>query len=98
MQSSIFVLYAVNDLISTYRSYSFFGLVFLPLAISLLFGSAVTKCLLYSAAPPIPRFSCMCVCRKHSQYTRDIYFWHLKVMAERQAFSLSAAFVERKHV
>ena len=29
---------------------------------------------------------------KHSQYTRDTYFWHSKVIAERQAFSLSAAF------
>lgn len=32
---------------------------------------------------------------KHSQYTRDIYFWHSKVMVERKAINLSTAFDEK---
>lgn len=55
----------------------------------------MTKNVLFPSIPPIPCCSCVRVRRKHSQYTRDTYFWHSKVMAERQAFNLCAAFGEK---
>lgn len=55
----------------------------------------MTENVLFSSIPPIPCCSCMRVRREHSQYTRDTYFWHSKVMAERQAFNLCAAFGEK---
>lgn len=86
--------YVVDDLMSTYRANSTFWPNFLFLCpISLLFASPMTT--IFSSVQPILCYSCMCMRGKHSQYTRDIYFWHSKVMAERQAINLSAAFDEK---
>lgn len=92
MHTGIFVPYAVHGLISTYRSHSFFWPnSSSPSAhFSSLWISNDSVSLAFIFIPPIPCFSCMHVRRRHSQYTRDTYFWHLKVTAERQAFDLSA--------
>lgn len=56
----------------------------------------MTEWLLYSSAPPVPCCSCVCVHRMYRQYTRDVYLWHLKVIAVRRG--LGAAYVGKSRV
>lgn len=86
---SIFVPYAVTDLISTYRSLSFSGLILLFPPICLVFGLTVTKYLLYSSTHQ-SLASAVCVCVESTANTSGISIFGIRRLWQRGKDSISA--------